>query len=140
MYKILSNEYSQLSYRYKQICKNFKDEEQEKKSLMTKLSESHALIDSLKSKISMLVENNISRENDLKDCKELSQKFSSDNLKSFFYVNNKHSMIVDNVGSYTSHASKYERKTLFAKPVNVKEVKANIVCLDKSKTSCLNYV
>jgi hypothetical protein len=46
--KILSNEYSKLSYRYKQICKNFKDVEQEKESLMTKLFESHALIDSLK--------------------------------------------------------------------------------------------
>jgi hypothetical protein len=47
-------------------------------------------------------------------------------------------MIVDNIGSSTSHASKYERKTLFAKFVNVKEVKANIICLEKAKTSCLN--
>jgi predicted nuclease with TOPRIM domain len=100
VYKILSNEYSQLSYRYKQICKNFKDVEQEKESLMTKLSKSHALIDSLKPKISMLVENNISRENDLKDSKELSQKSLRDNLKRFFYVDNKHnSMIVENVGN-----------------------------------------
>jgi predicted nuclease with TOPRIM domain len=100
VYKILSNEYSQLSYRYKQICKNFKDVEQEKESLMTKLSKSHALIDSLKPKISMLVENNISRENDLKDSKELSEKSLRDNLKRFFYVDNKHnSMIVENVGN-----------------------------------------
>jgi hypothetical protein len=48
----------------------------------------------------MLVENNISRENDLKDSKELSQKSSRDNLKRFFYVDNKHnSMIVENVGN-----------------------------------------
>jgi predicted nuclease with TOPRIM domain len=58
VYKIISDEYSQLSYKYKNICKNFKDVEQEKESLMTKLSELHALIDSLNSKMSrsMLVE------------------------------------------------------------------------------------
>jgi uncharacterized coiled-coil DUF342 family protein len=56
VYKIISDEYSQLSYKYKNICKNFKDVEQGKESLMTKLSELHALIDSLNSKMSMLVE------------------------------------------------------------------------------------
>ena len=66
---------------------------------MTKLPESHTMTDSLNSEMSMLVENNISLENDLKDFKGLSQKSFSDNLKSFFCVDNKHSMIVYNVGS-----------------------------------------
>ena len=47
-------------------------------------------------------------------------------------------MIVDNSVCSTSHAFKSKRKTLFVEPVNVKEVKANTVCLDKGKTSCLN--
>jgi hypothetical protein len=88
--------------------------------------------------MSMLVEKNISLENNLKDSKELSQKSSSDNLIFFLCVDKKHSMIIVNVGSSTSHVSKFERNTLFVKPMNIKEVKANIVCLDKGKTSSLN--
>ena len=57
--------------------------------------------------------------------------------KVFFCVDNKSSMIVDNAGSTTSHASKFERKILFVKLVNVKEAKSNIVCLNRGKTSCL---
>ena len=59
VYMILYDRYSQLSYKYKKICKNFKDVEQEKEFIMTKLSESCALIDSLNSEMSMLVEKNI---------------------------------------------------------------------------------
>jgi cell division protein ZapA (FtsZ GTPase activity inhibitor) len=69
--KIISDEYNQLSYKYKKICKNFKTKEQKKESLMTKLSKSHALINSLNSEMSMLVKKNIFLENDLKDSKEL---------------------------------------------------------------------
>jgi hypothetical protein len=47
-------------------------------------------------------------------------------------------MIVDNVGTATSHVSKSKRNTLFINPVNVKEVKANIIYLDKGKNYCLN--
>ena len=71
----------QLSYRYKKICKNFKAVEQEKESLANEFSKSHALIDSLNSEMSVFIKKNISLVNDLK---EPSQKFSSDNLKSFF--------------------------------------------------------
>ena len=44
----------------------------EKESLANDLSKSHILIDSLNSKMSLLVKKNISLENDLKDSKELS--------------------------------------------------------------------
>jgi hypothetical protein len=155
----LFNDFKVMFKAYNKVSRKLKDAKPDKESLANKLSESHVLIDSLKSEkeslandlskshilidslnseMSLLVKKNISLENDLKDSKELSQKFSSDNLKSFFCVDNKQSMIVDNVGSSTSRASKSKRKTLFVKPVNVKEVKANIVYLDKGKNSCLN--
>ena len=38
VYKIISDKYRQLPYKYKKICKNYKDIEHEKESLMTKLS------------------------------------------------------------------------------------------------------
>jgi ribonuclease HII len=89
----------------------------------------------------VLVENNKSRENELKDSKELSHRPSRDHLKNLVcvqkYVSNKPSMIFDNLGASTSHAANYERKILFVKPVKV-EVNANIVCLDKGKNSCMN--
>jgi hypothetical protein len=42
------------------------------------------------------------------------------------------------LGTTTSHAFNFERKTLFVKPVKVEEFKANIACLDKGKTSSMN--
>jgi hypothetical protein len=54
------------------------------------------------------------------------------------HVSNKLSMIVDNLGASNSHASNSKRKSLFVKHVKVEEVNANIVCLDKRKTSSMN--
>jgi len=89
--------------------KKLNDVEHEKESLIAKLSESHALVDSLKSEITVLVENNQSLENELKGYKELSHRLSSDNMKNLFcvqkHVSNKPSMIVDNLIASTSHAS-----------------------------------
>jgi hypothetical protein len=48
----------------------------------------HALVDSLKFENTVLVENNKSLENELKDFKELSNKLSSDNLKTCFVFKN----------------------------------------------------
>jgi hypothetical protein len=91
----------------------------------------------------VLVENIKSLQNKLKDSKELSHRLSSDNLKNLFcvqkHVSNKPSMIVDSLVAYTSHASNSNfRKTMFVKPMKVEEAKANIVCLDKGKNSCVN--
>jgi hypothetical protein len=47
-------------------------------------------------------------------------------------------LIVDNLGASTLHASNFERKSLFVKPVKAEEIKVNIVCLDKGKNSCMN--
>jgi chromosome segregation ATPase len=77
----------------------------EKESLANDLSKSQNLIDSLKSEIYVLVEKSVSLENELNVSKELSRNSSSDNLKSFLCieesVSNKLSMIVDNTGAST---------------------------------------
>jgi hypothetical protein len=106
------------------------------------LYESHALIDSLKSEDTMLIETIESLENELKESKDLLNKFSSDNLKSMLCVqkdvSNKPSLIVDNLGVSTSHASNSEMKSLFIKSVKVDEVKVNTTCLDNCEIFCLN--
>jgi hypothetical protein len=55
---------------------------QEKESLIVPLSESYALIDSLKSENIMLFDIIDTLENKLKESEDLLKKFSSDNLKS----------------------------------------------------------
>jgi phosphoribosylpyrophosphate synthetase len=75
---------------------------QEKESLIVQLSESHALIDSLKSENTMLLNIIYELENKL-------AKFSSDNLKSMLCihsdVSNKPALIVDDMSTSSSHAS-----------------------------------
>jgi CRISPR/Cas system-associated protein Cas7 (RAMP superfamily) len=68
---------------------------QEKKSLIVQLSESHALIDSLKSKNTMIFDIIDTLENKLKESKNLLKKFSSDNLKSLLCI---HSDISNKLG------------------------------------------
>jgi hypothetical protein len=106
------------------------------------LSESHTLIESLKSKNIVLVENIKSLENELKDSKELSNRLSSDNLKNMLCVqkdvSNKPNMIVDNLDASSTYASNSEIKSLFVKPMKVEEVKVNIACSNKGKNSCMN--
>jgi len=104
--------------------------------LIIQLCETHALINSLTSKNTMLVKTVESLENELKEFKDLLNKLSSDTLKSILciqeYVSNKLSMIVDDLGTSTSHAYNFEMKSLFVKPVIVE---VNIACLDH----CENY-
>jgi hypothetical protein len=127
---------------YKISLKKLKDVKHEKVYLVTKLSESHTLVESLKSKNIVLVENIKSLENELKDSKELSNRLSSNNLKNMLCVqkhfSDKPSMIVDNLGVSTSYASNFEIKSLFVMLVKVEEVNVNIAYFDKGKNSCMN--
>jgi len=59
---------------------------QEKESLILQLSESHVLIDSLKFENTMLFDTVNALENKLKESEDLLKKFSSNNLKSFVFI------------------------------------------------------
>jgi hypothetical protein len=89
--------------------KEFKKVKQEKWSLIVQLSESHVLVDSLRSENTMLFDIIDTLENKLKESEDLLKKFSSDNLKSMFcihsYTSNKPALIVDDMSTSTSHAS-----------------------------------
>jgi hypothetical protein len=106
---------------------------QEKESLIVQLSESHALIDSLKSENTMLFDNIDTLENKLKESENLLKKFSSDNLKSMLCIysdiSNKPGLTVD-LSTSTSHASNSELDFVDIKPV--------IVDADCSEIFCLN--
>jgi hypothetical protein len=95
--------------------------------LIVQLSESHALIDSLKYENTMLFEIIDSLEKKL-------EKFSSDNLKSMLCIHSdisdKPDLIVDDLSASTSHASDSDLDSIVIKPVIV-----NTAC---SENSCLN--
>jgi hypothetical protein len=114
--------------------KELKKVKQEKESLIVQLSESHALIDSLKYENTMLFDIIDKLENKLKESEDILKKFSSDNLKSMFCIHsdipNKPSLIVDDLSASTSHASDSELDSIINKPVLV-----DIACLNNS---CLN--
>jgi hypothetical protein len=97
---------------------------QEKESLIVQLSESHALIDSLKYENTMLFDIIDSLEKKL-------EEFSSNNLKSMLSIHsdisNKPGLIVDDMSTYTSHA--------FDSELDIKPVIVDIACLENS---CLN--
>jgi hypothetical protein len=86
---------------------------QEKESLIMKLSESHALIDSLRSENTILVNIIDTLENRLKGSDDLLKKFLSDNLKSILCIHsdvpNKPDLIVNDLSASTSHASDSDR-------------------------------
>jgi hypothetical protein len=104
---------------------------QEKESLIVQLSESHALIDSLRSENTMLFNIVDTLENKLKEFEDLLKKFSSDNLKSMLCIHsdisNKPALIVDDMSTSTSLASKSE--------LDIMPVIVDTTCL---KNSCLN--
>jgi predicted nucleic acid-binding Zn-ribbon protein len=85
---------------------------QEKKSLFLQLSESHVLIDSLKSENTMLFDTIDALENKLKESEDLLKKFSSNNMKSMLYIHtdisNKHDLNINDLSTSTSHASDSE--------------------------------
>jgi hypothetical protein len=107
--------------------KKLKKVKQENKSLSVQLSESHALIDSLKFDIIDTLENK------LKESENLLKKFSSDNLKSKLCIHsdtsNKPDLIAD-LSTSTSHASDSKLDSVDTKPV--------IVDAAYSENSCLN--
>jgi hypothetical protein len=111
--------------------KELKKVKQEKESLIVQLSESHALIDSLRYENTMLFNIIDTLENKLKESEDLLKKFSSDNLKSMLCIqsniSNKPASIVDDMSTSTSHASDYEIDSIDIKPVIV-----DTACLENS--------
>jgi hypothetical protein len=114
--------------------KELKKVKQEKESLITQLSESLALIDSLRSENTMLFNIIDTLENKLKEFENLLEKFSSDNLKSMLCIHsdisNKPGLIVDDLSASTSHIFDFELN-----PVDIKPVIVDATC---SENSCLN--
>jgi hypothetical protein len=90
------------------IPKELKKVKQEKESLIVQLSESYALIDSLKFENTMLFDIIDTLENKLKESENLLPKFSSDNLKRMLCIHsdisNKPGLTAD-LSTSTSHAS-----------------------------------
>jgi len=107
--------------------KELKNVKQEKESLFVQLSESHILIDSLKSKNTMLLNTIDALENKL-------EKSYSGNLKSMFCIHtdisNKPNLIIDDLSASTSHASDSESDSIV-----IKHVIVDTACLENS---CLN--
>jgi hypothetical protein len=70
----------------------------------------------------------------LKEFEDLLRKFSSENLNVCIQrdISNKPGIIVDDLGTSTSHASDFEIKSLFIKLVIV-----DTTCLDNCDNSCL---
>jgi hypothetical protein len=107
--------------------KELKKVKQEKESLIVQLSESHVLIDYLRSKNTMLL-------NIIDELENKLVKFSSDNLKSMLCIHsdilNNPGLIIDDLSASTSHASDSKLDSSIIKPVIV-----NTASLDNS---CLN--
>jgi hypothetical protein len=95
--------------------------------LIVQLSESHVLIDSLKSENTMLLNTIDALENKL-------EKFFSDNLKSMFCIHtdisNNPDLFIDDLNTSISHASDSESDSIIIKPVII-----DTACLENS---CLN--
>jgi hypothetical protein len=104
--------------------KELKKVKQEKESLIIQLSESYVLIDSLKYENTMLL-------NTINELENKLEKFSSDNLKSMLCihsdVSNKPDLNVDDLSTFTSHASYFELDSVDNKPVT-----EDTACLNNS--------
>jgi hypothetical protein len=104
--------------------KELKKVKQEKDSLIIQLSESHVLVDSLKSENTMLL-------NTINELENKLEKFSSDNLKNMLCihsdVSNKPDLTVDDLSTSTSDASDSELDSIDIKPMI-----EDITCLDNS--------
>jgi hypothetical protein len=114
--------------------KVLKKVKQEKEYLIVQLSKSHALIDSLKSKNTMLFDIIDTFENKLKESENLLKKFSSDNLKSMLCIHsdisNKPGLTTD-LSTSTSHAFDSELDFVDIKPVIVDAASSENSCLNK---------
>jgi len=116
---------------FKKSNRELKKIKQEKESLILQLSESHVLIDFLKSENTMLFDTVDALENKLKESEDLLEKFSSNNLKSMFCIHtdicNKLDLIVNDLSTSTAHASDSELDSIDIKPVI-----EDTACLDNS--------
>jgi len=134
--ELLEN-FLKLSKISKNSNKELKKIKQKKESLIIKLSESHALIGSLKSVNTMLFNTIDILENKLKESEDILKKFSSDNLKSMLIIHtdisNEPDSIVNDLSASTPHASDYELDSIV-----IKHVIVDTTCLDNVKNSCLN--
>jgi hypothetical protein len=123
-----------ISKLFKKSNKELKKIKQEKEFLILQLSESHVLIDSLKSENTMFFDIVDALENKLKELEDLLEKFSSNNLKTMLCIHtdntNKPDLIVNDLSTSTSHASDSELDSVDIKPVIV-----DAAC---SENSCLN--
>jgi hypothetical protein len=132
----LLEDFLKLSKISKNSNKELKNVKQEKESLIIKLSESHALINFLKSENTMLFNTIDTLDNKLKEFEDLLETLSSDNLKSMLSIHtdisNKPDLIIDDLSASTSHASNSELVYIVVKPVIV-----DTACLDNSENSCL---
>jgi hypothetical protein len=119
---------------FKKSNKELNKIKQEKESLILQLSESHVLIDSLKSENTMLFDTIDALEKKLKESEDLLKKFSSNNLKSMLCIHtdisNKPDLIVNDLSTSTSHTSDSELDS-----VDIKHVIVDATC---SKNYCLN--
>jgi hypothetical protein len=117
--------------------KELKKVKLEKESLIIKLSESHALTNSLKSENTMLFNTIDTLENELKESEDLLEKFSSNNLKSMLSIHSdissKLDLIVDDLSTFNSHAFDSELDSIVIKSMIV-----DTTCLDNVENSCLN--
>jgi hypothetical protein len=116
---------------FKKSNKELKKIKQEKKSMILQLSESHVLIDSLKSENTMLFDTVDALENKLKESDDLLEKFSNNNLKIMLCIHTdiskKPDLIVKDLSTSTSHASDFELDSIDIKPVI-----EDTTCLDNS--------
>jgi len=118
---------------FKKSNKEFKKIKQEKESLILELFESYVLIDSLKSENTMLFDTFDALENKLKESEDLLEKFSSNNLKRMLCIHtdisNKHDLIINDLSTFTSHASDSELYSIDIKPVIEDTACLNHSCL-----------
>jgi hypothetical protein len=116
---------------FKKSNKELKKIKQEKEFLILQLSESHVLIDSLKSENTMFFDIVDALENKLKESEDLLEKFSSNNLKRMLCIHtdisNKPDLTVNDLSTSTSHASDSELDS-----IDIKSVIEDTACLDNS--------
>jgi hypothetical protein len=122
----------------KNFNKELKKVKQEKESLIIKLFESHALIDTSKFENTKLFNTIDTLENKWKESEDiLKKKFSSNNLKTILCihtdVSNKPDLIVNDLSASTSHASNSKLDSIV-----IKHVIVDTACLNNSKNSYLN--
>jgi hypothetical protein len=110
-----------ISKLFRKFNKELKKIKQEKESLILQLSESHVLIDSLKSENTFHFDIVDALENKLKELEDVLKKFSSNNLKGMLCIHtdisNKPDLIINDLSTSTSHASDFELDSIDIKPV-----------------------